>query len=556
VSEPRSPNPPPLTLDLPLAAFGTLSNGSDVRLLASPEGLRLPPEAESRLESFFYAAWKSVGVRRTPYYAFIPLSENQDGEQSLWGLLQVSPLGRGAVGEVLVVWAALFTVAQLDSIGWATHRLLSSAFPQPAALPAPNTRLPPRRVELITGESAVVDAYNSAFDRVAYAIAPDPTHVGGWRAEVQVVAPAAEGLTPLSVEGALFGLWNRLGRWRADVSYCTWAGITGFATRGAEDIAQINLLLSDDGATAAPGPFKRIVLSLGADTAGAGLAPPPPAWVGARLLDVAPALHEDDLAVPGDAQAVTAAATTLAGYLFADVRDGLIEQDSAGLLERITAGFLHVPMFGAALPQILRLSVEAFGANRRDAGRFVDHYVSATLRPMLIRYPEQRADLATARLALNHGLLSYLEGETLESLSGALFGDGQEPGLEREIVQALDLDTTGDGDWSPLLSLLRTRAQAGGPALDLCLRVIAHAWPQPAGGEAAHEVLVALSAKPGFRAVLPIAGMASRPDVRRDLFQALNRLRPSARRRRTLAGELDRFRLLAAGEQIHRGVAG
>jgi hypothetical protein len=558
----RRPGAPVTTLTLPLAAFGTLSNGSDVRLLASPQGEELPSDVRSAIERFFYAAWKAVGTRSAPYYAFLPLSTEGSEGGELWGLSKVCRLGRGATGDVLVVWTAILSVEQLDCIAWATHRLLASAFPQEIYLPPPNTRLPPHTAALALEESKEVDAYNPAFDRLAFRLTPDPgRRVDDWRAVLTVRRPAAAGLTPLSAEGALFGLWNRLGRWRAGLSYCTWGGVEAFTGGRPED--RFTLLLADEASPVAakPGVY---ALTVG-DSATAPQLPPTPRWWEVNRdgsAGVAPltegaktqADQPDAEAAGGDDE------TKLGEAVFKEYERQLVGGDGPSILNSVADLYLvkvvtqaTKTLIASALLDMTGRTVRALGRNKAAAGRIVDAYVADILPRAAALRPQDEA--AAARMLLDEGLLLHVSDETLGALSTQLFGGGAErPGLIAQMIVAVDGAAAGDGGVGPLLSATRPHARAGGEALELYLRLIVLGWRDADTREEAREALTSASTRPGFRAVLPVLERPAPAAVRRSLFVAVNNLRPKklARRRGRLAEKHDLFRLLALGEAIGR----
>jgi hypothetical protein len=209
---PRAREPAGVQITVRWAVNGTLPNGSDLQPLAGPADLRLDVEQQRALSAFTHAAWAACEGRDARYFAFFPL----DDFGALWSLSRVTRLERGARGWVLVAWHALIPRETLAGLDWAVHRLLPTAFPAPS-VPARGETYAPVAVDLAPARTLATDALRPAVDALKAALGRRPPRI------VLRLAP------PLTAEAAVFALWSRLGKRRADLSFCTWAGIESAA---------------------------------------------------------------------------------------------------------------------------------------------------------------------------------------------------------------------------------------------------------------------------------------------------------------------------------------
>ncbi len=546
----------PAALNLGLAAFGTLSNGSDVRLLATPEDVDLPSAARSAIERFFYSAWKGAATRRAPYFAFHRLTSETDQGPQLWGLSKASALGRGATGEVVVVWTAILDEDQLASIDWATHRLLASAFPDTVYLPAPETRTASHRAELLVGEAPQVSAYDAAFDRVAYQLTPEPgRRVDDWRAVLSVRAPLDPSLDPLSPEGALFGLWDRLGRWRAGLSYCTWAEIEKFSDARPE--SRFALLLGESEAVPPAQPGRQTFVIGGAPEAG-DLEAPPAWWLMHRQVSAGVAIEPQARQAAATDDDADADGAKLALALFEEMRAAPMKR-APFFLEKLAQEFSSnvrtaQRMVASTALNLLKLNLSRMSS--AEAGDFIETYLPGAMP--LMKVLGQEGEDAVAQMVVDDGLMPHLSSDSLELLSAPLWGHGRKRvGMIAEMRAAVDAAEPGDGSWEPLLDMARAHARDGAGELDLCLRLIVACRADERTAEAAKEALSALSIRPGFRALLPVLSGAAPSAVRRALFVDLCMLRPRpTARRQKLSDKRDLFALFELGKAIDRASMG
>ena len=150
------------SLTLPIAVFGPLASGADMRLLATPAGVELPRGVIDRMTDLHYAGWRASAACDGPYVSLIEL------DAGTWGLARCQVLARRALGAVYVSWFALLTVADLEAIGWQTQRLWSSHFPDPLTLPSPSTRL--EQVSAPLGAGFPEGFEEAEVDKFAYAV--------------------------------------------------------------------------------------------------------------------------------------------------------------------------------------------------------------------------------------------------------------------------------------------------------------------------------------------------------------------------------------------------
>lgn len=530
-------------LDVPLAAFGTLSNGSDVRMLATPEDMALSGETSAAIEAFFYAAWRAVEVHPAPYFAFFRL------EPGLWGLCQARALGQGAAGAVLVVWAALLAEKALDGIGWKTHRLLHSAFPDPTALPRPNTRLARHKAKLLTAPAPDVQAFDRAFDQLAFALVPDPRRVRPWHAEIIVDRPTEPGLTPLSAEGALFGLWDRLGRWVADTSYCSWAGIEDFGFPRPDETLHLTFAEAGGAPLRERGP--RLQMRVGSGALVAELGEPSHNWLFARDVNIGVAAPPPRATSEPLAQQVSSEEVDeLASMIFQGIRDTLVGGRRFETFRELAAKFPGSSHIARALPGILSLTVAGLAEEEpATAALAIDAYVAETL-PLV---GDTSAKGAVVEIALAKGLLWRLAPATLGSLRDALWGTSTDyPGRTDAIASTLFRAMPSTQDWGPLLAAVM--AQEGEHLAPLRDTLIGLAWENPSSRSLAEESAVRLLVTSGPEAALALlARRAGSVLTRTQQFGAVASRFPAASRRSAAAyfqGRAAQLRLLALGEQI------
>ena len=537
-----------------LAAFGTLSNGSDVRLLASPDDGSLSSEARAAIESLFYKAWRGSRRRMSPYFAFLPLDHDAAGQAANWGLMRVSHLGSASMGAVVVVWVAIISTQALDAIGWQTHRLWSSALPEPR-LPEPGELTSRRVCELGAAWSESLDPYLEDFERAAFALCGDAGPPRQVSARVLIEPPVHAQQQPLTPEGALFGIWSQLGHWCADLSYCTWGEIDDGSTG---DGTAFNILV---GPSAAKDLGRRLI-PLGAADEGAGLAEPSPGWLMVRQMETGISSARELLELRED-QAVE-----LAGELFDWARESLV-QGTYSPLERLLEASLRPEgsaagdsrMLRGSLPRVLR---HALGQLPEPTKSGILEYYIRSLLPRLKASPSDPNPAHTvARLALDHRAVVSLSSESLAALGPALFDmpPGEHDLLQR-LLAAVRLTPPDKVNWTGLLSLALSDRATDPERLDEALvDLIAGGWGFSEHRPAAEEGLAQFVDDKDPVAALAIVGAAA-AESRRGLFAAIAarrvKARPSRGRRdparpRAVVASL---RLLNAGAALERDVRG
>ncbi|WP_296816681.1 hypothetical protein [Brevundimonas sp.] len=494
------------------AAYGTLANGADVRLLAEPDDGGLSEEARAAIEKVFYMAWRAERRRSAPYFVFVPLDYRPDGGAAHWGLIRISHLGRGSMGAVIVAWAAILSVEDLDAIDWATHRLLQTAFPS-AHLPETGDRLPARLCRLAPAESSAeaLTDYVEAFDRAAYRMWPDQERFN--RSQIAVEAPGEAYLSPLSPEGALFGLWERVGRWRADVSYCTWSGL---ASEGSGPPRRdFDLLLGKAGRD----PLGPEAIPIGATANGEGLSEPTVAWHSLRE-------YRTGVVPAGKVKAATEAdvAEVVRGML-QSLRPSL-ELGQTSALSRFFDYALkpNAPsVLRLALPRLLEGAVASVPA--RTGAELIRLYVENVLPRLRASRLEADPAYTPARLAVEHGALHALSKDAIAALTPVyLVAPSAQPDLLAPFLTALAGAPPREVDWTAFIDVtLRSTDVEPGRLRQALARLAGLAWRAPDHRDAALEV-VAQAAAVDVRDALPIVS-AARAQDRREVFAAVCRRR-------------------------------
>jgi hypothetical protein len=457
----------PRGIAVSLAAFGTLANGSDVRFLAEPDGMTLSAEAKSRIEAFFYAAWKALAERKSPYFAFFRLDETEGkpGAERLWGLARVCAMGRGAAGEILVVWVAILTEAQLDSIGWQTHRLLDTGFPSPIYLPEPGTRLRPHSAQLYMDDPAVVTNYYCAIEwLIVRMVTGKLSHIG-----ILVERPAVSDIAPLSADGVLFGVLSRLGAERVEKSYCTWAGIERYGFPPSGD--HFNIALDDSGTGGMGARTPRELVSLGKDPMGGRNDFPSEAEDIARFTKTQlPSLR----GMPDQEPTPENIAAALAYFIRDDELEQREEKRAPNSFEMLSKKMLRdvawMPrnydrVFAQAFPDFLRYTVDRLAPKRRlKAAEAVNCFVEFVLPRMELvpGTPDCRPQIL--KLAEEHGLLAILSKNSLQAISPLLFNDdGDDFHSYIALVSQVGKAAHDEVDWGQMLVLAQQRVSRDNP---------------------------------------------------------------------------------------------
>jgi hypothetical protein len=540
-------------LSIPLAAFGTLSNGSDVRMLARPSGFNISGEAEATIEQFFYAAWKAVAVRQQPYFAFFQLEFTAN---PLWGLTRVVRLGKGAAGDVLVTWTALLAENALDAIAWRTHRLLYSAFPHPLDLPRPHSILPLHRAPLLIGSTGAVDQFVPAFDWLLYR---SDFLEKGVRIAVSIERPAESGIAKLSTQGVLFGIWERMGRAREQKSYSSWAGIESYGFPPKDQ--PFHIVLTENGVGSIPARANRTVYSLGADPSGGEAASPPLAWQARRYLrtHVQP-FDIDQIQIPihepteDEISVMAVELSNVAGS--AIVRDHKFDKYRA-LATPLLTGEFRQHQLGAtlakAIPRFLDSTVKAIARNNRlMAARALDIYLADTV-PLLqaTKFAGDCASVA-ARTAVESACLPFLAPGSIETLAPALLA--QPKGSIDTITKLLPSAEACDVNWAAWLEFLACWMNSPQAAADEEFdAVVGGAWSVPEHRAAARHGIGAIVKRFGFRRALRLFDFVPAQDAA-ELFIAIAQMLPSEipRGSSIAAAYRDRLTLLQAGNAIKK----
>lgn len=538
-----------------LAAFGTLSNGSDVRLLAAPKDDSLSSEARAAIESFFYKAWRGSRRRTAPYFAFLPLDHDASGDPAHWGLMRVSHLGAASMGAVLVVWVAIIATRDLDQIGWQTHRLWSSALPEPR-LPEPGERTSAVMCELGPAWNVGLDPYLEDFERAAFALCTDsgpPRHTS---ARLLVDPPSIAQQQPLTHEGALFGVWSQLSHWCADLSYCTWGEIEDDSPSG--DGAAFHVLVGPsanrDGA--------RVEVRLGGEAEDGPLPEPTAAWLMVRQMETGISSAGELLDLREDQ------ATELARDLFVWALESF-RQQTFSPLERLLETALNPEeasvgqsrMLLGAIPRVLQ---NAVGQLEEPARTAIMEFYLHTLLPRIKPTPSDPNPAHTAaRIAVEGRIVHRLSDTGLKALGPVLFDmpTGEHDLLE-PLLTAVRSAPPQEVNWTGLLSLALSDRATDPDRLDEALvDLIAGGWAADRHRPAAREGLAQFIDEKGTTATLAIIGAAA-PDVRKSLFAAIAARRPKSRpsrSRRDIARPralVASFRLLNAGAALEPKLRG
>ncbi|MBN8553063.1 MAG: hypothetical protein J0L52_09245 [Caulobacterales bacterium] len=537
-----------------LAAFGTLSNGSDVRLLASPRDEPLSSEARAAIEQFFYKAWRGSRRRTAPYFAFLPLDHDAAGQAAHWGLMRVTHLGIASMGAVIVLWVAVIATDDLDRIGWQTHRLWSTALPE-ARLPEVGEQTSPRTLGLGPSWNTSLDPYLEGFERAAYALSEDAAAPRARLADLVLEAPASDDQQPLTPEGALFGVWSQLGHWCADLSYCTWGDIdSAEPSKNEGPTIDVRVGRSDP---VGPG---RVEIRLGRTPEAETLPEPSPSWLIVRQMQtgIRPVTEVlDEL----DEQADEVATTLFRSF------EAAFQQSIFSPLDQLrdfaTDGDQPTPgqqrVFQGFLPKVLDVALGRLTGPARLG--ILDYYLQSVLPRMDAAMAGVNPAHAVARLAINHGVIHQLSDNQLATLAPALFD--MPPGehdLLDPLIDAIRAAPPTDVNWSGLLFLALSdseRATSQDRLDEVLVEWTAGAWSFPAHREVAEEGLAQFIDRNGPVSALAIIGAAPR-HARRSLFAAI-----AARRARTRLSSRRRdpanpralviaMKLLGAGANIER----
>jgi hypothetical protein len=537
-----SPDPPqvrpkpaaPITVRL--AAFGTLSNGSDVRLLAEPSDDSLSVEAKGTIETFFYSAWRGVARQSSEsYFAFLQLDSRD------WGLIRVDRLGRATTGDVIVAWVALIDTEQLDAIQWATHRLFETALPSPTYLPQPNTRLDPLVAALSQGGSEALEVYNEAFDRVACRFWDDKGAFVPGRAQIGVEPPTEGGAMPLTPEGVLFGLWDRLGKWRADIAYCTWCGIEEFA----DQQLVLRLLIGRSGIDALGAEAVRV----GATIDGEDLEPPSESWVQIRKLETG--VISAQAAREKTEQDVAAMAVALWRRMYETTRIGDFEpwaefaQLTVAVRPNASPAAEGLSLIRPALPRLLEIALSELDP---DLGvKAVEYYVAALLPLLAPTSDDPNPAHEVARLAIEADLVHRLSTPTIMALAPVLFdmAEGEHDLLE-PLLKRLRTQRPSVVNWGGFLAAMRVpRATEEERRTDVVQTLAVGASRSPAHHDDALEQIAQIVDGGGIRAGLRLVGAAP-PEDRPGLFVAVS----GNRRSGIPKGRPDRLKWITAKREL------
>ncbi len=473
------------TLTVRLAAYGTLSNGSDVQLLAQPADLSLSTEAKRNLRAFFNAAWQAAARREAPYFAFMPL---EDGEH--WVLSRVDRMGRGAAGWVVVVWSALIAIEELGRIEWSSHRLLRNAFPAPN-LPAVDTLYGPHPATLGAASALELDAYQRAFDWLLL----DIGLFQGQRAAIRVEPPREPGLEPLTPEGALFGLWSRLGRSREELSYCTWAGLET-ADYPPRDLP-FHAVFTEANAVVQERPNRR-QLTLGVSADGGRGQDLPRQFRILRAMEGAPS-GDGDWA-PASEHEAELAARALGEDFFRRYRESIAAGDRSifAAIAKAAAGLPDGPILRAGLYELLRSTLVE--TPKDQVSEILQTFIDGAW-PYLGGPGAARNQTATA--ALQGGAWPCLSPAVLLALGPALFADAGRDGAFGQAGMALILDAPAKALQPDAIigEIQRHEGWRSPGAVPLLQLLIASAWPS----RQAEALLERLASVHGYDAVTPLA---------------------------------------------------
>ncbi|QIG81076.1 hypothetical protein [Stakelama tenebrarum] len=396
-----------MPLSLPMAVFGPLANGADVRLLARPEGNQLSSAAQAEFSRFYYAGWQGSAVREKPYWAFFRL------DSDYWGLAKSEVIAKRSMGVIFVSWLLLLTEAQLNEIGWQTYCLWNEALPAPLRLLEPGTRLAPAVVrphpEYAVGSDVFAPAENLAFSISA-----------GWDQHRPVFLPSVPSLggTP---ESTLAIVQKRLGTMIAGHSYATWPGIEDHDFQTLD--GPFDLLVGERPAA------KRERLTANTET------PPTTVWLDRRQREcgiegVPKELNESDLKQIAEAR-------------FEEHRKQLVERRNFGVFGEI-ARSSHVNSFAA--PTLLFLVVDALPP--ADKVTAIDTFVADALKDVREAGQFENGSDKIAIESMTRDLIFRLAPHTIAKLHRSLFGTVDAPTLTSDIDRALDRQLARCSDWS------------------------------------------------------------------------------------------------------------
>lgn len=530
-----------------LAAFGTLSNGSDVRLLASPSDDSLSIEAKGVIETFFYSSWKGVAQQSSgSYFAFLQLDSRD------WGLIRIDQLGRATTGDVIVAWIALIDVEQLDAIQWATHRLFATAFPSPTYLPPPNTRLDPYVAAVSEDRTEALEVYNEAFDRIAFQFWNNRGEFDRNSGQIAIDAPTEGGAAPLTPEGALFGVWDRLGKWRADISYCTWSGIQDFMDK----TLLLRLLIG----RASIDSISADAVRIGATRDGDDLEPPSVAWNQIRQLQTGITSAEShrertehDVAAMGTNLWRTMEDATRHG----DFNEWTLLAELCTAAEQGIQADKNFSLIRPALPNVLEIALKEL--EPRLGAALIEHYISGLFPVLLPTLDDPNPTHRIAKLAIEADLVHRLSTSAILALAPVLFDMAEgEHDLLDSLVNRLKAQRPEAVNWSGFLTAMRApRATDEERRTHVVEALVVGASRSPTHVNDALEQIAQIIDAGGIRAGLRMVGGAP-PADRPGLFQAVSRSRRSGlpikgrqpNRLKWATARRELFELLSSGEKL------
>lgn len=377
---------PQAVLDLPIAVFGPLSSGSDVRLLARPEGLHLSADVLSEIERFYYACWRAnatpeaecvAGFRATPDW---------------WVIARTAFGSTGGSGRVVLGRFALLDTAALTAIGGRTHLLWDVAFPNPLAHPTPNSVLPLQRVEVDLSPPVP----NAGWDAVAYELAPSGSKID--EPAILVVGDR----TSATAEAYLYAALERLGSWAAGRSYCSRIIVEAMGFPGKHGAFDISV-----GQSVPPGMARREV------HVGGEHPPAPLSWLQKRELQTGLACLPDTRLYVEDLHALAEV------WLEAD-SPRLAASDFGAFGDRIR----NNPRWAAATLSMLELFVAKHATKDSNiAAAAIDAFVATALKLMPFAPTERSPDALLARLIVQYRLAARLSISTITALARPLLGE-------------------------------------------------------------------------------------------------------------------------------------
>lgn len=427
-----------MELTLPLAVFGPLANGADVRLLARPEGGELSGEALGAFSRFYYAGWRGSSEREDPYWAFFPL----DGVY--WGLARSAVIAKRSMGVVFVSWMLLIDEIQLRELQWCTHRLWRGALPDALGLPDPGTHLAPVHLRLPAATQLAGEAIAPA-DNLAFSIE------SAWGLDRKVSLPGfpALGGTP---EAALAAAQERLGMLAAGHSYVTWAGLEDrdFETLGGSfDLVTLDASAGRSGRTTA-----------GIDEA------PSVAWLDRRR-------RETGIEVPVEVAMDQSDFEEIAATRFKELRGRLLDKrDFAAFAEVARENYAN----SVATTMLLSLTIDAL-ATAADKAKALDTFVRTALGHVGKHQNVSDARFDIAYQAISHRLLFRLAPNSITALAPVLFGADGGIGLTQPVSGLLANRMLEDNveDWAsvPTITAMLAALPPGEAHAELAEKLLA-----------------------------------------------------------------------------------